>query len=237
MPVTISPEVERVFSQLLWIEHRRARIVESVSAHFGQAKLKAILENEKLLPAPLENAPDFSQLLDEKDPDQFLCSLAMRVERHDAETIHALRKHVSVYQQHADEQILFGARTSGQEAGRSFLAGSKPATKGRQTLSVPEAVQALFTLTYNGLPGEQNHFLVIRPQGGSTVHYTKSPHLEAWTAAGADPKFLYNMKCEWLYGALDILCPEAGFVTSHAIEKGNAYGLAHFFHKGLHAGL
>lgn len=233
----ISPEVERVFSQLLWIEHRRARVVESVSAHFGQDKVGKILESQGLLPSPLSGDPCFSRLLDENDPDSFLRSLARRVERHDAATVHALRKHVSVYQQHVDEQILFGARTSGQEAGRSFLAESKPSLKGRQSLSIPEAVQAVFSLSYNGVPGDRNHFLIIRPHSGATVHYTRSPHLDSWNEAGADPKFLYSVNSEWLRGALDILAPNASFVTSQAIEKGHPYGLAHFYLKGIHAGL
>lgn len=237
MPLKITPEVERVFLQLLWIEHRRARIVGSVGAHFGVQKITAILEKEKLLPAPLAGEPAFQDLLDDREPEDFVASLAREVDRHEAATITALRKHVSIYQKHVDEQVLFGSRTSGQEAGRSFLAKSRLAMRGRQKLSITEAVQAVFQLTFNGLPEEKNHFLTVRPFGGTTVHYTRSPHLISWNEAGADAKFLYGVKSEWIRGILDILCPDASFVTSRSIEKGHEYGLAHFYRKGLHAGL
>jgi len=155
----------------------------------------------------------------------------------EAATVTALRKHVSVYQQHVDEQILFGARTAGQEAGRSFLARSKPATKGRTHLDVPEAIQAVFDLTYNGLPWEKDYFLCLRALGGSTVHYIRSPHLAAWRSSNGDPKFLSSLKSEWTKGMLDILSPETEYSSSHSIEQGETFGLAQFHLREQHAGL
>lgn len=232
----ISPEIERIYQQLLWIERRRQRIISSVAAHFGAGSIERILRTEGCALSPLKNEPDYSTLVDERGPELFLAALAAEVERLEALTVTALRKHVSVYQQHVDEQILFGARTAGQESGRIFLAQSRFATKGRPYLEVPEAIQAVFDITFNGLPWDRNHFLCLRSLGGSTVHYTRSPHLESWRAAGADPRFLYAVKTEWTKGILDILSPETEFSSTQSIEQGGDFGLAHFYHREHHAG-
>jgi hypothetical protein len=229
-----SPEIEQVYEQLLWIERRRFRVVESVSAHFGRPLVERLLRTDGLLPGPLAGEPDFLALLDEREPLDFLEALAFRVERNEAETVHLLRTHVSVYREHVDEQLLFGSRTAGQEAGRSFLARTPTMLAGQPPLTVPEAVQAVFELNFTGLPGERNHFQVLRSQGGSTVHFTRSPHLEAWK--GCDPRFLHQLRCEWVRGVLDILAPRIEFFPAHAIEQGEAFGLEHFFLRGLHAG-
>jgi hypothetical protein len=232
----ISPEIERIYQQLLWADRRRARIITSVAAHFGSTTVQRILSQEKLTNSKLVGEPDFHTLLDERAPPAYLAHLAHETEALEAATVSALRKHVSVYQQHVDEQILFGTRTAGQEAGRSFLARSKLATKGRTHLDVPEAIQAVFDLTYNGLPWEKDYFLCLRALGGSTVHYIRSPHLAAWRAAGGDPKFMFSLKSEWIRGMLDILSPETEFSTSHSIEQGERYGLAQFHLREQHAG-
>lgn len=229
----ISAEIERIYQQLLWIERRRERIISSVSAHFGRTSVDRIMKD---LHSPLAGEPDLVSLVDERGPAAFLAGLAVEVEAHEAKTITQLRKHLSVYPEHVDEQILFGARTAGQESGRAFLANAKPALAGRSHLEVPEAVQAVFDLTYNGLPWERNFFLSLRSLGGSSVHFSRSPHLTAWTQAGGDPKFLYAIKSEWIKGILDILSPFTEFSSSQAIEQGAGYGLAHFHLRGQHAG-
>ena len=232
----VSPEIERVYSQLRWIHLRRFRVVESVSAHFGRENVRRILAKSGVSNSPLENDPDFFSLLDERDAFEFLRDLAFEVEGHEATAVTALRRHVSIYQDHVDEQVLFGSRTAGQEAGRIFLSRSKPAIRLRSHLDVPEAVQAVFELTYSGLPGERNHFLCLRSLGGCSVHFSKSPHLAPWTKAGADPRFFYTMKSQWIRGILDILSPDTIFSTSTALEYGNEYGLAHFHLRDQHAG-
>ncbi len=228
----ISPDIEVVFEQLLWIERRRFRLVESVSAHFGRPLVERVLSG--LLSGPLANEPEFQALLDEREPLDFLRSLALAVEESEATTVTRLRTHVSVYREHVDEQILFGARTSGQEAGRAFLSRSQGAPTRSNPLPVPESVQAIFELNYTGLPGERNHFLILRSHGGSTVHFMRSPHLEAWK--GAESRFLYNLRCEWVRGILDIISPRIELFTAQAIEQGGAFGLEHFFFRGQHAG-
>jgi hypothetical protein len=45
------------------------------------------------------------------------------------------------------------------------------------------------------------------------------------------------MRCEWVRGVLDIVSPETEFISAQAIEKGAAFGLEHFYLRGLHAGL
>jgi hypothetical protein len=230
----ISPEIERVYQQLLWIDRRRDRILSSVSAHFGSSLVEKI--TEPLEKSPLSGNPDYGSLVDERGPRDYLAALAEEVEGLEASTITLLRKHVSVYPEHVDEQILFGARTAGQEAGRSFLATAKPALSGRAQLGVPEAVQAVFELAYNGLPWEKNHFLCLRALGGSTVHFARSPHLKVWKKSGADPKFLYLVKASWINGMLDILSPLTVFSSHQAIEQGAEFGLAHFYLRDQHAG-
>jgi hypothetical protein len=233
---SISPDVELVYAQLLWIERRRYRLVESVSAHFGRALVERVLSAADLLNSPLENEPELTALLDEREPEVFLGNLSVLVERNEAATVTRLRSHVSVYREHVDEQILFGARTAGQEAGRSFLSVSSVVRPRPGNLSVPEAVQAVFEMNYTGQPGEKNHFLMLRSQGGSTVHFIRSPHLAAWVSVAAEPKFLYQVRCEWIRGILDIVSPLTDFSTTQSIEQGGLYGLEHFYLRGQHAG-
>lgn len=232
----ISPELERIYQQLLWTERRRARVISSVSAHFGAALVERILKTENVESSLLTGEPNFINLIDERSPQDFLTYLAGAEDQLEAATVAVMRKHVSVYQQHVDEQILFGARTAGQEAGRSFLASSQPSIKGRSCLEVPEAIQAVFELTFNGLPWDRDHFLCLRSLGGSTVHYTRSPHLASWKTAGGDARFLYSLKSEWIRGMLDILSPETEFSSSQSIEQGGSFGLAHFHLREQHAG-
>ncbi len=236
MKSRISPEIELVFAQLLWIERRRFRLVESVSSHFGNALVQRVLGGAGLETSPLEQEPDFSTLLDERDPADFLRHLAELVEKNEAATITRIRSHVSVYREHVDEQLLFGSRTAGQEAGRTFLSLSSVARPRPGSLGVPEAVQAVFEMNYTGLPGERNHFLVLRAQGGSSIHFSRSAHIAAWNSVSADPKFLYQVRCEWVRGILDIISPQVEFSTPQSIEQGGAFGLEHFYLRGQHAG-
>jgi hypothetical protein len=233
----VTPDIEKVYEQLLWIMRRRFRVVESVKAHFGRGAVDRVLEPLPAPPLPLDRDADFRDLLDEREPVYFLEKLAFDVERYEAETVTRLRAHVSVYRDHVDEQILFGARTAGQEAGRAFLEAQAPAGGPRlETLSVPEAVQAVFDLGFTGLPGERSHFLVLRAHGGSSAHFARSPHLAAWNAAGADARFLYGTHCEWVRGVLDILSPRVDFHSARSIEVGEDFGLEHFYLRDTHAG-
>jgi hypothetical protein len=232
----ISPEIERVYSQLKWVHLRTFRIVESVKAHFGREQVNKIIEKSGIGPSPLKFEPDFFSLIDEQDADKFLADLAKSVEKYEAGIVTALRQHVSIYREHVDEQILFGSRTAGQEAGRLFLSHSKPAIRFRSHLDIPEAVQAVFELTYSGLPGDKNYFLSLRPLGGCSVHFSRSPHAAPWAEAKAEPRFLYGIKSEWIGGILDILSPETIYSTTSSLEFGNSYGLAHFHLRGQHAG-
>lgn len=233
-----SPEIERVYAQLQWIERRRQRVIESVSAHFGHALVQRILLSEPALPSPLAGLPAFSSLLDEREVEPFVESLAIEMDRAEASTITALRGHVSVYQAHVDEQILFGSRTAGQEAGRIFLSRNTVpgGSLGARAFDIPRAIEAIFEFAYHGLPWDHNYFLCVRSLGGSTVHYRRSPHLTGWLSAGGDPKFLFSVKCEWIRGMLDILSPSTLFTTTQAIEQGHPFGLAHFHSQSAHAG-
>jgi hypothetical protein len=238
MESRVSPDIEKIFEQLLWIMRRRFRVVESVKAHFGKTGVdRALAGLSALPPLPLDHEPEFLDLLDEREPLDFLGSLSFAVEHFEADTITRLRAHVSMYRDHVDEQILFGARTAGQEAARTFLESQAPIGRPRlETLSVPESVQAVFELGFAGLPGDRNHFLVLRPRGGCSAHFVRSPHLAAWAAAGADARFLYGVRCEWVRGMLDILSPSVNFHPAHSIEQGESYGLEHFYLRETHAG-
>ena len=231
----ISPEIEKVYGQLLWVDRRRLRTVAAVASHFGRATVERLLK-EHTGPSPLNGEPDFSSLVDDRDTEAFLADLAHRVLALEASTISCLRSHVSVYQQHVDEQILFGIRTSGQEAGRAFMAQAKPSAVRMERLDIPEAIQAVLELTFQGLPGERNHFLCLRSHGGSTLHFSRSPYLEAWRQAGADAKFLHLTRGEWIRGILDILSPETDYSCPLSLEEGHPYGLAQFHLRGIHAG-
>jgi hypothetical protein len=232
----ISPDIEKIYEQLLWIVRRRFRIVESVAAHFGKPIVERALATLEQPLLPLHH--DFRALLDERDPLTLIESLAHDIVKHEAAVVSQLRSRVSVYRDHVDEQILFGSRTAGQEAGRTFLAETRtPVGKPRlESLSVPESVQAVFELNFTGLPGDKNHFLVLRPQGGSSAHFVRSAHLAAWKAGGGDARFLYDVRAAWVRGILDIISPGVEFHSASAIEHGSPYGLEHFFLRGQHAG-
>lgn len=231
----MSPEVEKVYGQLLWVERRRQRVVAAVGSHFGAAPVARILGENQI--APLFHAETtFPSLVDERGPAATLRSLAENTLRLEARTLSVLRKHVSVYQGHVDEQILFGVRTAGQEAARSFMAQSPRGGARPERLEIPEAIQAVLELTFQGLPGERNHFLSLRAHGGSTVHFSRSPYLEAWRAENADPKFLHLNRLEWVRGMLDILSPDTLYASSHSLEEGAPFGLAQFHQRGVHAG-
>lgn len=232
----VSPEIERVFNQLIWLEQKRFRVIESVAAHFGKDLVARVLAKENIKDSPLKEVTSFTELLDERNPSDFLTYFAHKMEALEASTVTTLRKHISTYQSHVDEQILFGARTAGQEAGRAFLSKVRASLTGRSYLELPEAVQAVFEMTYNGLPEEKNYFLTIRPLAASTIHIVKSPHLESWKSVNGDPKFMYALKVEWIRGILDILSPKVEYHTTQCIEEGGAFGLAHFYSRGIHAG-
>lgn len=231
----MSPEIEKVYGQLLWVERRRQRVVSAVSSHFGRPSVERILAEHRVAPL-LANEGGFQRLVDERGPAASLSSFAVNTLRLEARTLTLLRNHVSVYQRHVDEQILFGVRTAGQEAARSFMAQSHRDGKKPERLEIPEAIQAVLELTFQGLPGERNHFLSLRDHGGSTVHYVRSPYLEAWAAENADAKFLHQNRLEWVRGMLDILSPETEYSTSHSLEEGSAFGLAQFHQREVHAG-
>lgn len=230
----ISPEMDRVFQQLLWIERRRVRIIESVAAHFGHDLVINTLNKEGISKPPIEENSRFVDLCDEWGSAKTLARLAAAMEKLESLTVAILRSRVSPYQNHVDEQILFGARTAGQDAARKSLEAIRNTFKS-SLLSETEAVQAIFELTYNGQPGEKNYFLFLRPQGGSGVHFQRSPHLDHWKMGGCDPHILVDIKTEWMRGILDIICPSLELSLSQSIETGAPFGLAHFYVKGRHA--
>ncbi|RYZ94231.1 MAG: hypothetical protein EOP11_26655 [Proteobacteria bacterium] len=231
----MSPEIEKVYGQLLWIERRRQRILAAVSSHFGRAPLEKILPEEDLRPSPPIDPP-FRTLVDERGALPTLKTLSEAVLRREARTVKLLRAHVSVYRHHVDEQILFGVRTAGQEAGRDFMGQSHQANLKPERLDIPEAIQAVMELHFQGLPGEKNQFLSLRAHGGSTVHAMRSASLDAWRAEDSDPEFLHLIQLEWVRGILDILSPGTEYSVSSALEKGDAFGLAQFHQRGTHAG-
>ncbi len=236
MKSRISPHIEQIYEQLLWIERRRFRVIESVSAHFGKSVVANVLSTGGWSPCPLLGEPELASLLDEKPPLVFLRELAFKVEACEAAAITLLRSHVSLYREHVDEQIIFGSRTAGQDAGRTFLSQVPIARPRTGPLSTQEAVQAIFELNFQGLPEERNYFLMLRSHGGSTAHFVRSPHLEAWKVANAEPGFMYAVRCEWVKGILDIVSPPVEFSSAQAIEQGDTFGLQHFFLRGQHAG-
>jgi hypothetical protein len=230
----IDPEIEKAFGQLQWVERRRQRVIAAVGSHFGMATAQRVLKEAGVDITSSEDP--FASLIDERDPPEFLAALADQVLTREARTIAALRKNVSTYPQHVDEQILFGTRTAGQEAARAFMARNHPAADNAEHLELAEAIQALLELSYFGLPGEKNYFLSLRAHGGSTVHFSRSPQLEAWRSAEGDSKFLHQLKEQWVRGILDILSPTVEYSSPQSLEEGHAFGLAQFHLRGVHAG-
>lgn len=236
MKCGLSPELENIFSQLIWIERRRFRIIEAVSAHFGKENIEKILAMDPATNSPLTEATSLSEMIDDRDPESLLQFLSTQMDTCEATTVKVLRQHVSVYQSHVDEQILFGARTAGQEAARSFLSKSKISHSTDEPISLSEAVQAIFALTYRVDESEKNYFLTLRPQAGATVHEQRSPHIDIWKSVGCDLKLMSAIRNEWIRGMLDILSPDIEYSESKQIEHGSPYGLAHFYKRGVHAG-
>ena len=51
----LSPDLERVYEQLLWVERRRFRIIESVRSHFGKTEVERALSAQAQAPLLDEN--------------------------------------------------------------------------------------------------------------------------------------------------------------------------------------
>ena len=222
-----SHEVHLVFEQLRAIDRRRSRVIDSVAAHFGRKKVADLFTQNNLQLPLFSEDPKFVDIIDEREPQEFIRFLAKKTEAYEAKTIKLLREKISDYHPHVDEQILFGARTAGQDAARAFLTSSTAAEK-RSRLPLTEAVQSIFHITYNGLPSDRGFILSIRPQSGITVHYRYSAHSEAWNEAGIDVAFMGKLREEWISGLLDILSPNVFYHRAKAFELGDGYGFEEF---------
>jgi hypothetical protein len=227
MSNALSHEVYLVFEQLKAIDRRRSRVIDSVAAHFGRNKIADVLTRMQLLDPLFSANSNFFDSIDEREPEDFIRFLAKKTEAYEAETVKVLREQVSPYNQHVDEQILFGARTAGQDAARAFLTNSAAAAR-RSRLPLSEAVQSIFHITYNGLPSDKGFILSIRPLSGITVHYRYSAHLEAWQSTGVDFSFMCELRREWISGLLDVFSPDVYYSRTQSCEQGDGYGFEEF---------
>ena len=231
----ISPELERAYSRLLWMERRRARITDCVASHFGRPLISKLLEKHELTHSALQNFPILSQVINEDCPSEAIRALASDMEIKEAKTITLLQNHASSFKTHVEEQILFGARSSGQDAGRYFLSQSRDNAIFDSDFSIAQVVQAVFELSYEGHPHDSNFFIVARSIGSTNIHYERSAHLISWKAANADINFLVKVRAEWIRGIIDILSPKVQFCATKSIELGDAYGHEHYSIRGIHA--
>ena len=215
-----------VFEQLRWVLRRRERIIAAVKAHFGATNTYRVLERNALITPPIALAQSLEDLIDARPSKDFLRSLAFKTERFEAHTIHSLRTELSVYQSHVEEQILFGARTAGQDAAREFLNTSPAAAKTSPPLPLTEAVNALFQLSYLGFPEDKNFFFSKRPSSGISAHFIHSPHQNAWKEY--QPAFLHAVQLDWMRGILEILSTEIQLSAKSALELGHPIGLYEF---------
>ena len=209
-------QLQWIYQQLQWIEIRTLRIIEGIQSHFGPIAL----------PHPVIQliADSFLDILDEREPEDFLRSLAFSIRKSEAEHI---SKHISLaspYKNLVEEQVLFDSRSTGQDAARKFLAQHDyPDDIQLQTLII-----AIEKLCYLGMPSDRNHFSTVRPLSDFSMHFQKCPNSIAWIAGGGNPVFFDEIEQAWVRGILDILSPQITLERRYSIAKGHAFGLDHF---------
>lgn len=215
--------VEQILNQLFWIQRRRDRISDSVSSHFGREKVSLLLKGLSLKAPQLSPNFDYRLLQQGKSDEEFVRELALHVEYDEALVVKTLRERASPYPAHVDEQILFGARNAGQDAGRFILQRDID-----RSFTLPEVFQAIESLSYLGLASDQNYFVTLRPLGHISVHHERCPHLKAWTEAGAEVLFQEKLQAAWTRGIIDILSPQTFFERKYSIPRGDAFGLDYY---------
>lgn len=232
MDIRASHPIDRALSQLTWLQKRQYRIVDSVMAHFGRASIKAIVDSLALKAPILETITDYSFLLGDSEPIEFVRNMAFAVEHDEALVIKELLAKASPYPQHVKEQILFGTRNAGQDAGRYILQKDL-----QRRFSLIELFQAIDSVFFQSIPGEHDYFVSLRPMGSVNIHYERCPHLKAWQAAGADTIFMEEIQTHWIQGIIDILSPNVHFQRIHSIPKGHEFGLGQFIPRDKHVEL
>jgi hypothetical protein len=232
MDIRSGHRIERILLQLSWIQRRQHRIIDSVMAHFGRAAVKSIVDSLKLRAQELPTTPDYSLLLDDAEPLEFVNKLAYSVEFDEALIIKELLLKASPYPNHVKEQILFGARNAGQDAGRFVLQKDL-----QRKFSLIELFQAVDSIYFQETPGEHNYFVSLRPMGSVSIHNERCRHIDAWNSAGADPIFMEQIQSLWIQGVVDILATNVHFQRTHSIPRGDEFGLWHFIPRDKHVEL
>ena len=226
MAFRTSHEIRQTFEKLKWIDRRRQFILDSIAAHFGREKIRSSLSSKERRAILGENT-QFDDLQIDTTPEDCIRNLAFQVQNHEASIITALREKISPYKDHVDEQILFGAKMAGQEAARQTTARSfSLQTNHPHFLS--EIVQIVRNLTYDGIDGDKDSFLSIRPKSDVLMHTIHSPHIEAWKSAGADLEFMAKVRSAWIQGILDVIAPAMQYRQVRYLEKGAPFGLEEY---------
>lgn len=209
-------QLQTIYGQLQWIEIRTKRIYEGLCAHFGQLSAPA--------PAITLEQNSFWDIIDDREPENFLRDLGHSIRAQEAKQISHYRQLSSKYKSHTDEQIIFYSRSVGQDAARSFLSTFNYP----ENIELPTILLAIERLCYFGLPRDNNHFATIRPLSDFSLHFQKCPSTAAWIEGGGDPIFLDEMEKSWILGILDILAPKLIHQRRYSIPKGHPFGLDFF---------
>lgn len=232
MAFRMCPEHNLIYEQLRWVERRRIRMQDAVSAHFGREKAQAVMQNleGKLR---LYTAKPLLEIINELEPDVFLRKLAFTIEKQEALLIKEFIAHLSPYPEHVRDQILFGSRCAGQEAARFYLSKNKDVAK-NPPLSLTTTMAIIRQLYFNGFETDRLFFTSVRPLNDVMIHYKACPHQRAWEAAEADLEFMTEVQKTWIDGLLDILANNIIHYYSHSIARGEPYSLEHFVYREKH---
>jgi hypothetical protein len=216
----------RYLRQISLQEERRIRVVEAVAAHFGREKVNSALR--ELSSSPLSEWSGEGELRSLHLGRQSLQKLARTQTEIEATTYRLLCEKTSKFPAHVEEQILFGARTFGQQIGRSELME----VGFNAEVSAPLAVKIVFDCIYTGLEEEKNVFLCLRSMGGSTVHIRRSEfeYLEPTLR-----RVLSLVRNETIKGILEIIAPDISLEISTSMESGDSFGLMQFRLKSFNA--
>jgi hypothetical protein len=226
MAFRTSHEIRQTFEKLKWIERRRQFILDSIGSHFGKEKIRACIP-AKDRRAILGEKTQFDDLQVDTTPEDCIRNLAFQIQSHEAAVVTVLREKISPYKSHVDEQILFGSRMAGQEAARQTSARSFSLQENQPTF-LSEVVQIVRNLTYDGMDGDRDSFLSIRPKADALMHTIHSPHIPAWKEGGADLEFMAQVRSSWIQGILDVIAPSLQYRQLQYLEKGAAFGLEEY---------
>lgn len=227
MSVHSTVQEQLVYDQLLWIERRRLRILNTVAAHLSVTRTEKAIA---LLEPPIGPSPlgmNLEDLVDEHGAAACVRRLGYRLQLDEARMIQALLQEFRDQAVELVTQIRSGAKLAGQEAGRSYIARNGTVSE----TNMPALYTAITQIAYFGDPSERPWFASVRPLSDVAIHIRACTQTAPWKEAGVDANLMSDLVCDWIDGALEIISPQIIHVYASAIPRGDSFGRHLFFER------